>query len=267
MRRLRVYLLETGRFARLSVGTLYAILRGAHLVIRQCRSWFGRYGQSKLQSEEEFERRKADVIAAYTQVPENEVTVCVDVKRAYHRDEAGAAWHHEKVPWHKQARYHKPGTRTDIIGALQLREPDLHLCCTPCADGAAMGAFLVETVRRCLALGYKLVHFVMDNSTVNTAGMKDVMVAGLEHLVRVHWTPTHASWLNLAEAMWSAFHRAVIQGSCFRLHEEVVVAVEQYEAYWQAHPHRYRWPKPKVERHRAPPLPLWKRMALIPVNS
>jgi hypothetical protein len=249
------------------MGTLYAILKGAHLVIRQCRSWFGRFGQSKQLDKAEFERRKADVTSVYEPLPEGEVCVCVDTKRVYHRPEPGAVWQHEQVPANRKARYHKSGTRTDILGALAPREALLDLECTPKADGAAMGQFLAKVVIRLRALGLRLIHLVMDNASVNQAALKEVALSPLLSFVQVHWTPTHASWLNLAEPMWSAFHRAVLQNSEFHDDAAVVAVTAAYLEYWRAHPREYHWPRRPRKKRRAAALPLWKRLDAIPINS
>lgn len=266
-RRLRIYLLETRRFAALGVGTLYAILRGAHLVIRQCRSWFGRFGQSKVVDKEEFEQRKASVTQAYGPLPEGEITVCVDGKRVYHRPEPGACWQHEEVAAQRRARYSKSGTRTDILGALAPREAQLTLECTPCANAAAVARFLARVMEKCVAAGHRLVHLVLDNASTNTAALKEAVLEPWLGFLQVHWTPTHASWLNLAEPMWSSFHRAVLSGSHFQNHEQVVEVTMAYEAYWQAHPREYHWPKRTRHKRRPPPLPAWKRLLLTPTNS
>jgi hypothetical protein len=248
------------------VGTLYAILKGAHLVIRQCRSWFGRFGQSRRLDKAEFERRKAGVVSVYEPLPAGELTVCVDVKRVYHRPEPGAAWQHAKVLANRKARYHKSGTRTDLLGALAPREALLDLEGTPKADGAAMGQFLAGVVARLRAAGWRLIHLVMDNASVNTAALKEAVFAPWLACVQVHWTPTHASWLNLAEPMWSAFHRAVLQNSEFRSDAEVMAVTTRYLEYWRAHPREYHWPKrPRKKRRSATP-PLWKRLHAIPIN-
>jgi hypothetical protein len=266
VRRLRTYLVETGRCTAIGVGTLYAILRGAQLVIRQCRSWFGRFGQSKTLDKEEFARRKADVTAQYGPLPPGEITVCVDGKRVYHRPEGGACWQHTEVAAQRRARYTKSGTRTDILGALAPREGQLTLECTPCADGAAVAQFLARVVRECVAAGWRVVHLVLDNASVNTAALKAAAMAEWLEYVQVHWTPTHASWLNLAEPLWSSFQRAVLRASYFRTHEEVVEVTAAYEAYWRAHPREYHWPKqPRQKRVTSPPL--WRRLHLIPVYS
>jgi hypothetical protein len=267
VRRLREYLLATERFTRLGVGTLYAILRGAHLVIHQCRSWFGRFGQSKKLDREEFQRRRDDVVAVYGELPEGEIPVCVDVKRVYHRPEPGACWQHEKVPADRPARYHKSDTRTDILGALAPREARLELECTPAATGATTAVFLARVVQELIAAGWRLIHLVMDNSSVNGAALKEGVLEPWLGCLVVHWTPVHASWLNLAEPFWSSFHRAVLQNSWFRTHDEVVAVTMAYLEYWQAHPRQYRWPKAKRQRRRSAALPLWRRLDAIPIDS
>jgi len=267
VRRLREYAQTTRRFTAFGVGTLYAILNGAHLVIRQCRSWFGRFGQSRHLDKAEFERRKADVVSAYEPLAEGEITVCVDVKRVYHRPEGGAVWQHEQVRAHCKARYHKSGTRTDILGALAPREAKLDLECTPKADGVAMGKFLAKVVSQLWAAGWRLIRLVMDNASVNTAALKEAALAPWLAFVQVHWTPTHASWLNLAEAMWSAFHRAVIQNSELGDEDAVVEVPAAYLQYWRAHPREYHWPKRPRQKRRSAVPPLWKRLNAIPVIS
>lgn len=267
MRRLRDYLLTTALFTALGVGTLYAILRGAHLVIRQCRSWFGRYGQSKKITPEEFAYRRDDVKAAYAPLPEGEINVCLDVKRVYHRPEPGACWQHEQVPADRPARYHKSDTRTDILGALAPREALLDLECVPAATAATTAPFLARVVERLVAAGWQLVHLVIDNSSVNTAALKEAVLAPWLCHLQVHWTPPHASWLNLIEPFWSGFQRAVLQNSWFVAHDQVVTVTTAYVEYWRAHPREYRWPKRERHRRRPATLPLWRRLDAIPINS
>ncbi len=267
MRRLREYLLATALFTALGVGTLYAILRGAHLVIRQCRSWFGRWGQSRKVDRTEFERRRDAVTAVYAPLPEGEVTVCLDVKRVYHRPEGGACWQHEQVPADRPARYHKSDTRTDILGALAPREAVLDLECTPAATGATTAAFLARVVQQLVAAGWRLIHLVMDNSSVNTAALKQAELQPWVGYLQVHWTPPHASWLNLIEPFWSGFQRAVLQNSWFVTHDQVVTVTSAYLEYWRAHPREYRWPKRQRPRRQPAALPLWKRLEAIPINS
>jgi hypothetical protein len=267
VRRLREYLLATALFTALGVGTLYAILHGAHLVIRQCRSWFGRFGQSKRISPEEFQRRRDDVVAAYGPLPEGEVTVCVDVKRVYHRPEKGRCWQHAKVPADRPARYHKSTTRTDILGALAPQPAQLDLECTPAATGERTAQFLARVVQGYLAAGWRRVHLIMDNASTNTAALKEAVLAPWLGSLVVHWTPPHASWLNLAEPFWSSFQRAVLQNSWFRKHDEVVTVTMAYLAYWRAHPRAYHWPKAERQRRRSAALPLWERLHAIPINS
>jgi hypothetical protein len=108
---------------------------------------------------------------------------------------------------------------------------------------------------------------VLDNASVNTAAFKEAVLAPWSEYVQVHWTPTHASWLNLMEPCWSAFHRAVVATSHFRTHAEVVEVTAAYAVYWQKHAHEYCWPKQPRRKRASGPLPLWRRLEAIPVNS
>ena len=107
----------------------------------------------------------------------------------------------------------------------------------------------------------------MDNASVNTAALKAAVLPPWLAFLQVHWTPTHASWLNLAEPLWSAFHRAVLQNSEFRDHDEVVAVTVAYLEYWRAHPREYHWPKQARKRRQAATPPLWKRLDAIPIIS
>ena len=73
--------------------------------------------------------------------------------------------------------------------------------------------------------------------------------------------------LNLAEAMWSAFHRAVIQNSEFRNEAAVVEVTQLYLQHWRAHPREYHWPKRPRKKRRPTTPPLWKRLDAIPTIS
>jgi len=117
------------------------------------------------------------------------------------------------------------------------------------------------------AAGWRLIRLVMDNASVNTAALKEAALAPWLGSLEVHWTPTHASWLNLAEAMWSAFHRAVIQNSEFSDEAAVVEVTAAYLQYWCAHPREYHWPKRPREKRRSAIPPLWERLLAIPINS
>jgi hypothetical protein len=131
----------------------------------------------------------------------------------------------------------------------------------------AAAKFLARVVQEYVAAGFRVVHLVLDNASVNTAALKEVVLAPwLEHL-KVHWTPTHASWLNLAEPFWSSFHRAVVGTSYFRTHLEVVEATAAFAVYWQAHPREFHWPKQPRHKRRSAPLPPWIRLLRTPINS
>ncbi len=49
--------------------------------------------------------------------------------------------------------------------------------CTLAATGATMAAFLARVMQELLAAGWQRVHLVMDNASVNTAALKEAVLA------------------------------------------------------------------------------------------
>jgi len=226
----------------------------------------GRFGQSKPLDKEEFQRRRDDVTAVYAPLPAGEMTLCVDVKRVYHRPRKGPVGSMKKcLPIDRRGITRVirapiswgAGTPAGAVA------PGMHAKGDRGGDRPVPGAVVGELV----AAGWQRIHIVMDNASTNGAALKEaVMVPWLAYLA-IHWTPPHASWLNLAEPFWSSFHRAVLQGSWLTSHDEVVAVTTAYLEYWRKHPREYRWPKAQRQRRRPAALPLWKRLDAIPINS
>src|SRR5262249_25378594 len=156
------------------------------------------------------------------ELAQGEVTVCAAVKRVDHRPEAGALWPHESLPAHRKARDHQSDTRTDSLGALAPREARLDRECTPQAAGVALARVLARVVAGWRTAGFRLIHRVMDNASVNPAALQAAVLVPWREFIQVHGTPTHACWLNRAEPMGSGFHRAVLQNTELNRDAEVV---------------------------------------------
>jgi len=57
----------------------------------------------------------------------------------------------------------------------------------------------------------RCVHFILDNGSSHIATVTREWVAAQEGLVRFHFIPAHASWLNQAEMALSAFSRRYLR--------------------------------------------------------
>lgn len=129
-----------------------------------------------------------------------------------------------------------------------------------------MAEFLARVIREYVAAGFRLVHLILDNASANTAALKETPNGDGAGTPGGALDPTHASWLNLADPFWSSFHRAVIATSHFDTHA-AVEATEAHAVYWQAHPRECHWPKQPRRKRASAPLPAWRRLLLVPINS
>jgi hypothetical protein len=64
----------------------------------------------------------------------------------------------------------------------------------------------------------------------------DVLLWALAHpRVRFLFQPTYAPWLNVIEPWWKTLRSLALRGRCFQSADEIVAAIEQATAYWNAH--------------------------------
>lgn len=194
--------------ATLHLSTVHRFLEAADLHPHHIRYW-------RHPLDPDFERKAASVLWHYERVAwlaqQDELVVCLDEKtqiQALRRP----------VPdlpmcpgqdLRRQWEYHRDGTvnllvaYTPILGTLWGRvlpknDHDHFL--------GALEAHLAEiptTIRR--------LHYILDNGSSHIAKETREWVEAQDGRVMLHFTPTHASWLNQAELALSAFSRRYLQ--------------------------------------------------------
>jgi len=98
-----------------------------------------------------------------------------------------------------------------------------------------------------LPAGAERVYAVLDNLSTHRA--LDVLLFSLGH---PRWEfvfqPVYAAYLNLIEPWWKTLRSLALKGKRFESWEEIVAAVTDATAYWNAHRHPYLWGRRR--RHR-----------------
>jgi len=84
------------------------------------------------------------------------------------------------------------------------------------------------------------VYAILDN--LNTHRATDVLLFMVAH---PRWEfvfqPTYAAYLNLIEPWWKTLRSLALKGRRFETWDQIVVAVADATAYWNAHRHPYVW--------------------------
>jgi transposase len=100
-------------------------------------------------------------------------------------------------------------------------------------------AFLKHVAR---AYPDRELHLVMDNyATQKKREIRDWLAENQR--IRVHFTPTSASWMNLVEAWFGIIERQAIHRGTFGSVRELTTAIRQFINCWNPRAHPFVWTK------------------------
>jgi transposase len=92
-------------------------------------------------------------------------------------------------------------------------------------------------------------HVILDN--LSTHKPKDDAWLRAHPRVTLHFTPTHASWLDQVEVWFSVLSRAAWMGASFTSPAQLRQAIDDFIAVYNPKAHPFAWTKVKV--HQKPP--------------
>lgn len=156
----------------------------------------------------EFEDKLLEVVGLYMNPPENALVLCMDEKtgiQALDRTQPVLALRSGKPKaWSNE--YVRHGTQT-MLAAVDIGTGRATTWVNKTRKAADFVTFMDRIVK---AYPNQRLHVVMDN--LNTHKGKAAQAWLAEHpLVSFHYTPTHASWVNLAECFFSILTRQGLQ--------------------------------------------------------
>jgi len=180
----------------------------------------------------------------YLAPPKNAMVLCFDEKPSIQALERSQGW--LKLPNGKSLtgfshEYRRHGTTT-LFAALEVATGQIKAGHYNRKRRREFLDFMNE-----LIAGYPEdndIHVILDN--LSTHKPKDDRWLKRHPNVHFHFTPTHASWLNMVEIWFSMLWRHALRGASFTSPREVREAIDRYiEAYSQsAHP--FEWKKQVV---------------------
>jgi transposase len=133
-----------------------------------------------------------------------------------------------------------------VFGALWETQGD---CWTQCYPGRTIPNFIdfLSYVDSQVPTSIERVYAIMDNLNVHHSN--DVLLFLLNHpRWEMVYQPKYAAYLNLIEPWWKTLRSLALKGRRFETWQEIVDAVEEATAYWNAHKHPFVWGRRR--RHR-----------------
>lgn len=201
---------------------VWAMLRKHGVQLQRRRSWC-------ISNDPEFAPKTAEITGLYLSPPENAVVLCVDEKP--HIQALERAQGYLKLPNGQAVRgvsheYKRHGTTT-LFAALNVLTGTVHGKHTQTRTREDFLGFMNEVVADYPG---QEIHVILDN--LNTHKPKHDAWLARHPQVHLHYTPTHASWLNQVEVWFSILSRQALKHSSFRSTREVRERIDSFiQAY------------------------------------
>jgi transposase len=183
-----------------------------------------------------------DVVGLYLAPPENAIVLCVDEKSQIQALDRTAPIL-PMQPGLAERRSHdyvRHGTATTLFAALEIATGTVTAACQPRHRHQEFLRFLKQLTR---AYPERELHLVMDNYAAhNRVEVRRWLQANPR--VRVHFTPTSASWMNLVEIWFGIIERQAIRRGTFRSVKDLNARIRTFIDNWndeRAHP--FVWTK------------------------
>ncbi|GAP61277.1 insertion element IS630 uncharacterized 39 kDa protein [Arthrobacter sp. Hiyo1] len=204
-----------------------------------------RSGTFKFSTDPELVAKVTDVVGLYLAPPENAVVLCVDEKsqiQALDRTAPILPMQPHLIE-RRTPDYVRNGTST-LFAALEVATGKVTAACKPRHRNQEFLAFLKQVAR---AYPSQELHLIMDNYAAHKhANVRTWLDANPR--IQIHFTPTHASWMNLVEVFFGIIERQAIRRGTFRSVKELNAKIRAFIDGWntdRAHP--FIWTKTASE--------------------
>lgn len=216
----------------------------------------------KFSTDPELVAKVTDVVGLYLAPPDNAIVLSIDEKsqiQALDRTQPMLPMQ-PGLPERRTHDYVRHGTST-LFAALEIATGKVTAATKPRHRHQEFLAFLKQVARAYPddGTGAEL-HLVMDNyATHKRPEVRDWLAA--HPRIKVHFTPTSGSWLNLVEVWFSIIERQAIHRGTFRSVRDLNAKIRAFINGWNDRCHPFVWTKTaddilrKANRHRTSETP------------
>jgi transposase len=194
----------------------------------------------RFSTDPELVAKVTDVVGLYLAPPQDAIVLCVDEKsqiQALDRTAPVLPMQPHLIE-RRSADYVRHGTTT-LFAALEIATGHVTGALKPRHRRQEFLAFLRQVAR---AYPGRELHLVMDNYAAHkTPEVKDWLAANPR--VVVHFTPTHASWMNLVEVWFSVIERQAIHRGTYTSVKDLNAKIRTFIDGWNDRAHPFVWTK------------------------
>ncbi len=223
-----------------SADAVWRVLRRHDIHLQRRRSWC-------ISTDPEFAPKAADIVGLYLAPPENAVVLSVDEKP--HIQALERAQGYLRLPSGEALRgfgheYKRHGTST-LFAALEVATGQVRTGHYHRRRRREFLDFMNEVIGQ---YPEREIHVILDN--LNTHKPKHDRWLSRHTRVHFHFTPTHASWLNLVECWFSILSRAALRGASFADVRQLRAAIDDFVGVYNPTAAPFEWHKRVVHQRR-----------------
>ncbi len=216
---------------------VWAVLRKRGISLQRKRSWC-------ISTDPEFARKSADIIGLYLDPPENAMVICMDEKPAIQVLERAQGW--LKLPNGKALtganhEYRRHGTTT-LFTALNVATGQVKAGHYMRRRRREFLDFMNEVIAE---YPTQEIHVIMDNLSSHKP-KRDRWIKRHPN-VHLHFTPTHASWLNQVEIWFSLLSRYALKSASFTTVRQLRQAIDDFVSVSNEKAAPFEWTKRYVK--------------------
>ena len=194
----------------------------------------------KFSTDPELDAKVRDVVGLYLNPPDKAVVVCIDEKSQIQALDRTAPILPIRpgLPEKATHDYVRHGTTT-LFAALEVATGKVTDACHPRHTHAEFLAFLKQVAK---AYPRVPLHVVADNYATHKHPAVQAWLAK-HRRVRMHFTPTSGSWLNLVEVFFGIITRQAIRRGTFTSVKDLIAAIETFIDAWNDRCQPFAWTK------------------------
>jgi len=217
----------------LPASTVHAMLVAAKLQPHRIRTF-------TFSPDPDFEVKLLDIVGLYLNPPENALVLCVDEKpsiQALDRTQPVLPLRAKK-PRSWTNEYARHGTQT-LLAALEIATGKVVAHVRDRRTTVDFLSFMDDVLK---SYPSRELHVVLDNLNIHKNEAAKAWL--LRHpRVHFHYTPTHASWMNMIECFFSILSRQGLTQSVHRSKRELKEYLLRYLKKYSEHPRPFTWTK------------------------
>lgn len=217
----------------ISQSKVHQILKAADLKPHKVEYWCGK------SPDPEFEAKMTNIVGLYLNPPENALVLCVDEKtqiQALDRTQPILPLR-EKAPKRLTATYKRNGT-VALIAALAVHSGEITGKTIKENNAVNFLSFLKKLDR---TYRNKTLHIIVDNLSVHKNAEVKKWLAS-KRKIKLHFTPTYASWLNQIEIWFNILSKDVLKGGVWKSKEQLAAQLIEYiKTYNQTRAKPFAW--------------------------